>query len=127
GGKQPYKAFWNSGSFSTSISNLSKGSYHVTITDDNDCFMERDYELEDPDLVPVVMGGNRVLCSEQSLLINAAIPDADAQYEWFKDGQLFSASGETEIFNAGIYKLRVTDGNGCSNENSITITRSEND
>src|SRR5690606_28532573 len=67
GGKQPYKAFWNSGSFSTSISNLSKGSYHVTITDDNDCFMERDYELEDPDLVPVVMGGNRVLCSEQSL------------------------------------------------------------
>ena len=61
------------------------------------------------------LGPNRSLCAGSSLVLS---PGAFASYRW----QDHSTQDTFTLNMAGQYWVRVTDGNGCSAEDSLTIT-----
>lgn len=88
-------------------------------------FINRDYTLNHPDLLPVGLGPDRVLCKEQVLELNGNIEDRDAQYVWLKDGLVYATTASAQLIEPGTYTLTITDGDGCTNSDNITIARDE--
>lgn len=107
------------------VDQLSKGTYTVKVADDNHCFVEQTYTLDEPAVLPVAVGEDKVLCKDQVLNISAAIADPQAEYLWLKDGSVFGSSASATLVEAGTYVLRVSDSNGCTNEEAIKISRVE--
>jgi len=109
----------------STAANLKEGTYQVLITDDNGCFINREFVLVDPELFPVDLGPDRVLCKDQSLDYDVTM--TDAQYVWLKDGAPFASSGVVQLADAGTYHLTITDVNGCSNGDEIHVSRTDSE
>jgi SprB repeat len=123
GGKTAYIYEWKHGAQTDFVQSLGQGQYQVKITDANKCFLIRDFTLDNPGLLPVNLGADRVLCKDQTLEINGAVDDPVAVYAWTKNGASFSSSPIATLSDAGTYQLLVTDSKGCSNKDDITIGR----
>jgi hypothetical protein len=126
GGKAPYSYSWNHKEDNEDFAdNLPKGNYSVKVEDDNHCFIERTYFLDEPALLSLNLGDDKVLCKNQVLSINATIDDPQARYSWSKDGVVFSNTASVALSDAGTYKVSVVDGKGCPNQDEIKISRDE--
>jgi hypothetical protein len=125
GGKPSYRYQWSTGAHTDFISNLKEGEYRVTIYDANNCFIEQEYSVKHPPLLPVDLGSDKVLCNDQSLSINATLGDPGARYQWSKNGVPYAATPVAVLTDPDTYSLRVTDSNGCVNEDAINITRDD--
>jgi uncharacterized protein (DUF2141 family) len=125
GGKPPYQYQWSSGQQTESISQLPAGTYAVRISDANGCFINRSYELAQPDRPPLNLGGDRVLCRDQQLDLDVTINDPAAQYRWLKDGASFADRPAVRLSEAGTYQVRITSGAGCTNGQELRISRDE--
>ena len=58
GGVAPYVYQWSNGTTSSSVSGLSNGDYIVTITDNNGCLYEKEFEITEPLRENWTMTGN---------------------------------------------------------------------
>jgi hypothetical protein len=125
GGVPAYKYTWNEGSQTSSINNLTYGTYTVHIEDANKCFIDREYILENPSLFAINLGPDRVLCKDQTLSLNPVIEDQAAQYTWTKNNTAYASTSAVVLTESGTYKVLVVDSKGCENEDEITITRDD--
>jgi len=125
GGKPPYRYQWSNGKQTAAIGQLPAGTYSVRITDANGCFIDRPYEMTQPDRPLLNLGGDWVLCRDQHLDLDATITDPEAQYRWLKDGAPFSEQPAVRLTQAGSYQVRITDGKGCPREDALRVTRDE--
>lgn len=125
GGQTPYNYAWSQGGNVAAVTELGEGNYNVTITDANGCFIHRDFLLDDPELLNIDLGADRVLCKDQTLPLNASINDPLAQYQWTKNGVGFATSPTVDLVESGTYAITITDSKGCLNTDDISITRNE--
>ncbi|MGQ0827654.1 MAG: PKD domain-containing protein [Bacteroidota bacterium] len=125
GGTGPYTYAWSpSGGSNLLASNLSAGTYTVVITDDNGCIDIATATVNQPVDISVIPSGSDVTCTggnDGTATVSTSGGTGTYTYLW-------SPSGETgsNISNltAGTYTVTVTDNNGCTKSNSITITES---
>ena len=122
GGVAPYQYAWSSGQTSRDLLLIGQGSYDVRITDKNNCFIERTYELRNPDLAPLELGEDRILCKDQTLSLDVAHADATA-YAWTQDGVSFASSPTVVLTEPGVYAIARTDIKGCVTTDQIEIGR----
>ena len=129
GGQAPYQYQWNNGTAGSTdgviaLSNLTAGSYNLTLTDAQGCAETYTFTLLSPegrtiDNIPEQITVCRNQCFE-------AVPDClDAkQYFWYNNGILFSQESQVSICDAGSYLLRiVTDiQNNCAVEHHFNVT-----
>ncbi len=123
GGTTPYSYSWNTSPVQTtpSVSNLCAGQYIVTITDANNCTLNDTVVITQPDsLAPNVsftdMSCNGTCDGTASALVTGGT--APYSYSWSNGATSQSISG----LCAGNYTVTVTDANGCSNQETITIS-----
>lgn len=121
GGETPYTYLWNTGATTTSISNLTAGTYSLEIVDQNRCKAYYEIVLENPALVPVDLPEKHTLCQGQSLALDVIINDPEAVYAWSSDTGFHSTDSQMLLNQSGIYIARVTNGLGCSNQDSIEV------
>ncbi|MEZ4923164.1 MAG: gliding motility-associated C-terminal domain-containing protein [Crocinitomicaceae bacterium] len=124
GGTAPYHYVWNSApAQNTALAvGLSSGQYMVTVTDDNGCIAQTDTFLNQP--TPLVAQaqvlGNIICYGDNSGVASAQGNGGIAPYSYY-----WIQTGETtqQINNlvAGIYKVNVTDANGCVASDEIEI------
>ena len=62
GGVTPYTYLWSNNSTATSISNLSAGSYTLTVTDEHSCTMTNTFTVTQPAAWGVTIGGAAIAC-----------------------------------------------------------------
>ena len=120
GGNPPYTYFWSNGAFTSSISNLTQGTYIVTVTDANNC----------PVTVPITL-------SNQSNLSIQAFPTHET-CPGFNDGfltvvqtdgvwpftYLWSNGATTQVVTnvtPGTYSVTLTDATGCTATATTTV------
>ena len=131
GGMAPYVHAWSHGASTADLLNAPAGIYQLTVTDAHGCVAQLEVELTEPESMSVELsaavmpGGFGVSChdaddgSASSVVLGGTAPYVHA---W--SGPLgFSAQGDAIAdLAAGDYTLTVTDANGCTTQDSITIT-----
>ncbi|TVR75967.1 MAG: PKD domain-containing protein, partial [Chitinophagaceae bacterium] len=117
---EPVSILWDDNSTSKIRTDLSKGTYSVTVTDANGCIKQTDIILTEPaeNLEVEVFGSGGCFNSSEGIaeaLVNGGIEPY--QYAW--------STGDTSqmIYNidVGNYSITVTDANGCEKVVSFEI------
>jgi len=114
GGAFPFIFSWSDGSANEDLINISSGSYHLSITDNNGCksFFQETVGL-DFDPVEIDAAENGIFCAVNDGEIIALVAGGLAPYNY-----LWSNGGTTNTLDSltsGEYDLTVSDQNGCVN------------
>jgi|GEM_PF-6224971 len=128
GGAYPYtySYIWSNGSTEQGIYDIEYGEYSVTITDANDCFVVREFLLEDD--VTSSIGGielhaSEFECGDNFGVINAEVNGGgnyDYSYEWSHVSYVYSHP-QIKITEPGVYSVTVTDQGGCQASAEIEV------
>lgn len=140
GGTAAYTYSWiGPNSFASTDQNpsaLEEGSYDVTITDDNGCTTTDNAVLVDPAtqvsvelLAQTVAGGFNISCtgaSDGNITSTPVDGVAGYSYSWSGPSGYSSTNSDPDMLIAGSYFVTITDTNGCTNTNSISLTEPAN-
>ncbi len=125
-GIAPYTYAWSSGGSSQTESNLCAGNYSVTVTDANNCTATESAVVGEPAAaIAISLNQTAVLCfGESTGGITASTSGGTNPYTYlWNDG---NPSQNRSNIPAGIYTVTVTDINGCTEDESVTVqTRPE--
>ncbi|WP_064497411.1 Ig-like domain-containing protein [Dokdonia donghaensis] len=134
GGTAPYSYLWSNGATVASISDLSVGTYSVTVTDANDCELTQSVVVDCINTCDAVIAIGTVidvLCASEetgSTTVGAsseANPDALFTFTW-SNGEVDAGVTSSTLNNigAGVYTVSVTiDGTVCQPvEQSVTVS-----
>ncbi|REH44487.1 putative secreted protein (Por secretion system target) [Tenacibaculum gallaicum] len=122
GGTSPYTYGWSNGATTRDLSGLSIGSYMVTVTDANDCTLEKTYNVTEPSeslsvsyvshQEPLAFGSE-----DGSINISTSGGTLPYSYQWFNEADnKVGASQNISNLGDGTYRVLVTDANGCTDE-----------
>lgn len=121
GGTSPYAYSWSDGQTSATAAGLCAGNYAVTITDFNGCVSTSSATVSEPALLIASASGNDVSCNggnDGGAAVSANGGNTPYAYLW-SDG---SVTATNDSLTAGGYLVTVTDANGCTAVDSITIS-----
>lgn len=122
GGTAPYTFQWSNGATSQDISQLATGLYTVTITDANNCQLTDSRYVHEPaaalQLSRYIQNVRCYADSSGSISITVNGGTAPYTYLWNTGATAPALNGLT----AGNYTLKVTDANGCSTIDNLTLT-----
>ena len=121
GGVQPYSFAWNNGATDEDLTNVSAGSYSVTVTAANGATAATSATINQPaTALDAIASSTNPLCSgasNGSASVVAFGGTAPYVYLW--------SNGHTGAFSnnitAGNYTVSVTDANGCSTVKSVML------
>lgn len=120
-GSGTYDYDWSTGDTSSIISDLSAGTYDLTVTDGDNCTQTASYDVSQPPVLSLTLDSNNVLCNgaaDGSIDAQATGGVGDFQYLW--------ANGESgssiNNLGPGTYSVTVTDTNNCSISDSVVIS-----
>ncbi|MEP7171689.1 MAG: SprB repeat-containing protein, partial [Bacteroidota bacterium] len=127
GGSAPYSYNWSNGANTQNISNLSSGSYTVTVTDANNCVTSLTQTISQPSgsLSASLSASQNVSCYggvNGSISLNVIGGTAPYSYNWSNG----AVSQNINNLSSGAYTVTVTDANGCSANYAKTITQPSN-
>ncbi len=119
-GQPPYNYQWTHGPTTSSIENLSPGTYVVIVTDNSGFFVEQTIVISESDVLSVVISKANVSQAGANDGQGRAIVTGGAApytYSWS------NGSIQPQINNLpeGSYALTVTDAFGCTTEKGITV------
>jgi gliding motility-associated-like protein len=124
-GVAPYTYLWDDQSTSESISNIDKGNYSVTVTDDDGCIGNAEFDLTDPEPLRASLNISDVQChGEENGIVSLGAIGGTASYTYYTDNILI-AGNEIENVNAGTYNLRIIDAQNCICDTSFVVHQPE--
>ncbi|MBC9814011.1 SprB repeat-containing protein, partial [Crocinitomicaceae bacterium CZZ-1] len=127
GGTPGYSYAWNNGATTEDITSLPAGTYSVNITDANGCTNTQTITLTEPPVLTAsttavtYAGGWNVSCngaSDGAIDLTVSGGTTGYNYTWSNGATTEDLSGLT----AGTYSVTITDANGCTNTQTITLT-----
>jgi gliding motility-associated-like protein len=122
GGAPPFTYLWSTGSMQDNLQGISWGTYHVTITDMNECTTTATYKLFNPDsmaLTAVVIDEECEGISDGAILVEVEGGSGIYTYDWSNGFVTQNLNGLV----AGDYSLFVSDDKGCSIDTSFSIKK----
>ncbi len=120
GGTPQYSFNWSNGATTEDVTNLSAGTYTVTITDANGCTLVENATVNEPQLLTVVGTVENVTCfgaSDGS--VDLTVTGGVAPYTFAWDNN--NSSEDINGLPGGTYNVTVTDANGCTVSDSYTV------
>ncbi|WP_165828934.1 T9SS type A sorting domain-containing protein [Flavobacterium sp. HTF] len=122
GGTGVYTYSWSpSGGTADTANGLSAGTYTVTVTDANGCTASETFTINEPTAITATITQTNVTCNggnDGSATINVTGGSGSYTYVWSPAGG--TADTATGL-SAGTYSVTVTDANGCSLTQTVTI------
>ena len=122
GGTSPYTFSWSSGASTTSIGNLSGGTYTVSVLDMNGCAAFASATIEEPGPLGASAGlADGISCSGAAdgvIMVSAQGGTPSYTYNWSNGANTAAVSNVAP----GTYTVLVSDSNGCQVSDVITVT-----
>ena len=121
GGEGPYTVTWSDGQTGNTAVNLSPGTYSVAIADVNGCTDHLDFTIGEPALLlanTTAIGESASGAGDGSATATPSGGQAPYTYLWSTNANTPTISN----LMPGIYEVTVTDANGCTVEESVTVT-----
>ncbi len=131
GGTPPYQYQWDANAnnqITQTATNLDVGIYNVTLTDFNNCTQDTFITISEPSSLVTSISSTDNLCknaNEGSITVLIAGGTPWYNYDW-NDASLDDSSTIENLF-AGIYTVTITDGNGCTIIETVTIDEPKDD
>ncbi len=122
GGTAPYSFLWNGQPGTSFIQNIKAGSYQLEVKDANGCSFTKSFLMNDPPPFTIDLGPDKKICTGGILTITSPIDAAD--YLWTSLAGFNKTGKQVTLTQPGVYKLRVTNNNGCIAEDSFELTTS---
>jgi gliding motility-associated-like protein len=124
GGTAPFSLSWNDGVITPNQirSNLYAGNHSVTVTDDNGCVSSASIIIQSPTpLIASIQIDTVYQCIGTPTQLQVFGSGGVGQYTYSWQGGETNASIQ-RIFNASqLYQVSITDLNGCSNSDSVSV------
>ena len=124
GGTAPYTYLWSNGQKTKTSTGLTSGSYAVTVTDANGCTGTDSILISQPAQLVITITQKSVSCyggtNGQAM---AVVSGGTNPYSYSWNTIPVQTSSTATALSAGIFMVTVTDLNGCTNSNAITITQ----
>ena len=120
GGSLPYSYLWNNGSEEVNLTDLSVGTYTLTVTDNNGCIAKTSIELTQPDGMSIESEVLTPSCSSDSDgSISLTVADGTPPYNFLWN----TGATDANISNlsAGDYSVTITDASGCVAVQNFTL------
>ncbi|PHI19909.1 hypothetical protein CEQ90_10175 [Lewinellaceae bacterium SD302] len=120
-GQSPFTYLWDNGQTTATITNLTAGSYTLTVTDANGCTDQASYTVSQPDSLEIelVESGPASCAGEPVGYLQIEVTGGTGAY-----GYAWSNGGDTTLIDGlavGSYFVTVTDANGCTAEASYEL------
>ncbi len=122
GGTPPYTFLWSTGATTSSVSGLCAGPVSVTITDDNGCTKVVNFNIGSPNGLTISSTTTNPTCNgdcDGSATANPLGGTGPYVYQW--DDPSSQTTQTATGLCAGTYIVTVTDFNGCSGNDTVTI------
>jgi gliding motility-associated-like protein len=122
GGTPPYNYSWSNGQTTDSISNLTAGTYILTVTDNNNCSSVDSITLTEPTQLSASITVSNLLCyndNSGSAIVNISGGTGPYNIMWNTGSTSVNLNG----LSAGLYYVNITDNNGCTTSDTITLTQ----
>ncbi len=124
GAVAPYTYLWSTGSSSAAISSLYKGTYFVTVTDNNGCTTKDSAKITEPNGIVITLTPQNISCnglSNGSISASASGGSGSYRYSWTGGSTGSTISG----LSPGTYYVKVTDAVNtfCSSMDSAVLTQ----
>lgn len=121
GGTTTYSYLWSNGTAAAANSGLAAASYTVTTTDANGCTATATNTITEPTVLAAsITGSNNATCfgfSDGDATAFATGGTTAYTYNWSSSATSAQANG----LAAGSYTVTITDANGCTDAESVTI------
>ena len=125
GGTGPFTYIWTGGSTGSSVSNLTAGTYYVTVTDAHSCTATSSTSVSQPAVLTANAGVlTNVSCfggSDGSAEVTVSGGTTSYSYAW-STAPVQHTQSATDL-TAGTYWVTVTDANSCTATSSTTVTQ----
>jgi hypothetical protein len=112
GGTPPYSYQWSNGQITSTITNLSAGTYNLTVIDNNGCVLDRSFTINASNLSVVINPSpTGTICSPTAgLLLTTTVNTNNVSYLW----NTGATTSSITAFSPGNYTVTVTTSNGCT-------------
>lgn len=120
GGTAPFTYQWSVPGSGSTIDSLGAGAYSVTITDVNNCLSTNSVNLANPAPLALSLNGTNLSCNNAGDgSISTVVNGGNDPYSFtWSNGD---STGTITNLPAGKYVLQLTDSNGCSISDSVTL------
>ncbi len=120
GGTMPYSYQWSNDSTTQDLTDITVGTYGVTVTDANGCSAQGTFTVDEPDALEAFLDATPVVCTGQDdgsidLFVQGGTPPYS--YLWSND----STTQDLTDLSPGVYAVTITDANGCTLSDSAEI------
>ncbi|HBF89053.1 MAG TPA: hypothetical protein DDX39_10465, partial [Bacteroidales bacterium] len=124
GGTSPYNYVWNGGSTPTvaTTTGLMAGTYFVTATDSKGCTDTASVNIYEPTSIALVMSSVDENCGQANGEGSVLVSGGTSPYSYSWNGGTTATSSTTIGLSQGTYTVNVTDDNGCTASNTVSIT-----
>lgn len=124
GGVPPYAYAWSNGATTANNTGLAADTYTVSVTDGNGCVTTTDFDVTEPDTLvadatPVNVDCYGASTGGATLVVTGGT--APYTYLWSN----FSTAQDLSGVAAGFYTVVVTDANGCSTTDTVTVSQND--
>lgn len=129
GGTVPYSYSWSNGATTASVKGVISGTYNLTVTDSKGCTSFTGTLVDEPtDSLKVLIAVNDVSCygyRDGTVELTISGGTAPYGYNWGNQNEILlnHFSELIENLNKGRYFIRVTDRNGCQNEQYVDVNQ----
>lgn len=121
GGTQPYTWQWSNGSGASTISNLSAGTYTVTLTDGSGCTLAQTAVVTQPPQLSATITPSQYICPGNSVQLSLYPAGGIYPYTYYWNGAQSGPTITVTPSQTTTYTGYVTDANGCSSSVVSTI------
>jgi gliding motility-associated-like protein len=121
GGVPPYSYLWSNGNTTPTISGLAAGTYTLTLTDSAGCVKNFTYNVIGFTPVSFTATATPATCAQNNGTISISINSGTAPYTYQWSPPVAAGPNATNLA-AGIYTITVTDINGCSQSQTVTVS-----
>lgn len=125
GGTAPYSYLWNTGETTEDLTNLSSGTYSITVTDANDCEGNLTVNISNSGDISVDLMSTSPTCASESngsITANVTGGQNPLAYQWSNG----ATTSSIENVTSGTYAVMVTDATGCSAMAELTLEAPDN-
>ncbi|MGZ3941018.1 MAG: T9SS type B sorting domain-containing protein [Bacteroidia bacterium] len=121
-GNPPYLYSWSSGEATSTVNNMSAGSYVVTVTDALNCITFKNITVSEPSVLGLALSPTAISCNTKNDgTIELTVSGGTFPYSFNWSNGL--AVEDLINLSDGSYSVTVTDAKGCQASSSTSIVR----